>query len=182
MRRTVLATVAVAALCIPALAQQGQPPNQPQAAPQHTQTQPGEQGAPGTMHQGTMHQSMPNHSAQDQSKARGQEIMVSRLNDNQVMEIQKALDGKGFKVGKVDGKWGRETRAAFEDFQKSQNMAANGRLDSTAIAALGLNAPDFGVNRAPDRSGTTGQAPRSRQPASDQGTNPDNEPGNAGNH
>jgi peptidoglycan hydrolase-like protein with peptidoglycan-binding domain len=129
MKKVILAAVATAALCVPALAQQsGQ-----------TQSQPG------------------SASSQVQNASGGQNMSAHGLNANQVQEIQQALDEKGFKSGKVDGKWGPQTEVALKDFQKSQNMSSTGDLNGATIAGLGLNSADFGVSsKKPE---TTGQGP-----------------------
>jgi peptidoglycan hydrolase-like protein with peptidoglycan-binding domain len=142
MKTMILATVAAAALCMPALAQQSS--TQPQTEKQQTQ-------APASKSQSQ---------AQGQSQSQNQSASASRVNAshmsrNQVREIQQALDRMGFKAGQADGKWGPETKAALSDFQKSKNMSAIGDVDSMTIAALGLNPSDFGMGSA----GTTGQAP-----------------------
>jgi peptidoglycan hydrolase-like protein with peptidoglycan-binding domain len=131
MRKVIFAAVATAALCVPALAQQGG----------KTPAQPGS-GASQTLNQ-----------------SGNQQVSPHQLSASQVREIQQSLDNEGFKSGKVDGRWGAETEAALKDFQKSQNMPGTGELDSSTIGKLGLNTADFGL--AKSGSETTGQAPRS---------------------
>jgi peptidoglycan hydrolase-like protein with peptidoglycan-binding domain len=131
MRKVILAAVATAALCVPALAQQGA----------KMPAQPGS-GASQTLNQSGNHQVSPH-----------------QLSASQVREIQQSLDNKGFKSGNADGRWGAETEAALKDFQKSQNMPGTGEIDSSTIGRLGLNTADFGL--AKSGSETTGQAPRS---------------------
>jgi peptidoglycan hydrolase-like protein with peptidoglycan-binding domain len=131
MKRIILATVASAALCLPALAQQGQPDQSTQAT----------------------QQTQPNANA-PLSQNGSPQMTPGQLSGNQVREIQQALDNKGFKAGRADGKWGPETEAAFKDFQKSQNLPSSGNIDAMAVAALGLHTSDFGMS-----VGTTGQAP-----------------------
>src|ERR1700733_3689947 len=132
MKKIILSTVAAAALCVPALAQQTQSP--PSAQPQSQAT-----------------------SQQGQSGAR-QTLAGNQMSGSQVRGIQQALDNKGFKSGRVDGKWGPETEAALKEFQKAQNMPGTGEIDSVTIVALGLNGSDFGM-----RASTTGQAPAGGQ-------------------
>ena len=102
--------VAAATLCVPALAQPSQ--------------------APETPHQNVATQSQ---------TGTNQHMAASQLNTNQVREIQQALDHKGFKAGRVDGKWGPETDVALKDFQKSQNMPTSGNIDRMTIVALGFS-------------------------------------------
>jgi peptidoglycan hydrolase-like protein with peptidoglycan-binding domain len=131
MKRVILAAVATAALCVSAIAQQ----SAQQTRPPQTQNQ---------VNTGT-----------PQNYAATGQLSPDQLSTTQVREIQQALDKKGFKAGRVDGKWGPESEAALKDFQKSQNMPANGQLDQMTMTALGLNMSDFGSTSA-----TTGQAPR----------------------
>ncbi len=114
MRKVILAAIATAALCVPALAQQGAKPAQPGNGASQTLNQSG-----------------------------SQQVSPQRLSASQVREIQQSLDNKGFKSGRADGKWGAETEAALKDFQKSQNMPGTGELDSSTIGKLGLNTADF---------------------------------------
>src|SRR5262245_31124383 len=109
MKKIALAAVAVAALSLPALAQQS------------GQTQPG------------------NTSTQQQHESSGKKISPRNLSSSQVEHIQQSLDDKGFKSGEVDGKWGPHTLSALKDFQKAQNMSSMGDLDDQTIVALGLD-------------------------------------------
>ncbi len=136
MHKLILAVAAMAALCVPAVAQEGGASGQSQNG-QHMQPQPG-------------------ISSGAQTRA-GQEVSPQQLSTSQVREIQQALDKKGEKV-RVDGKWGPDTEAALKKFQQSQNMSAQrGELDSSTIMALGLEPSGFGLAGT---SETTGQAPR----------------------
>jgi peptidoglycan hydrolase-like protein with peptidoglycan-binding domain len=96
MKKIILAAVAAAALCVPAVAQQS------------GQTQPG------------------SASSQAQNASSRQDISPRELSASQVQQIQKSLDDKGFKSGKVDGKWGPQTEAALKDFQRSQDRRRSG--------------------------------------------------------
>jgi peptidoglycan hydrolase-like protein with peptidoglycan-binding domain len=106
---------------------------------------------------------------QQQTQNTGHQMSAQQLNDNQMRELQQALNDKGFSPGSVDGKWGPNTRKALEDFQKSQKMRASENLDANMIAALGLNGSDFGINGNPE---TTGQAPRSQSSPNNNGNAP----------
>jgi peptidoglycan hydrolase-like protein with peptidoglycan-binding domain len=129
MKKIMLAAVAATALSFPALAQHaGQ-----------AQEQPG------------------STSAQQADTSSGQKMSPRNLNSGQIEKIQQSLDDKGFKSGRVDGKWGPQTMSALKDFQKSKNMPSTGNLDDQTIAALGLNASDFGTSGSQPE--TTGQAP-----------------------
>ena len=53
-------------------------------------------------------------------------------------EIQEALIAKGFLEGPATGQWDEKTVEAFKQFERSQNLNDDGKLDSLALIALGL--------------------------------------------
>jgi peptidoglycan hydrolase-like protein with peptidoglycan-binding domain len=57
-------------------------------------------------------------------------------------EIQTALKNAGFYTGEADGKIGPKSKKAIEDFQKANNLQADGKVGSRTWALLGtyLNA------------------------------------------
>jgi peptidoglycan hydrolase-like protein with peptidoglycan-binding domain len=55
-----------------------------------------------------------------------------------VRRIQEELSQKGFEVGTADGVWGSSTSAAVKEFQKSQGLAATGKLDLETIQAMNI--------------------------------------------
>ena len=55
-----------------------------------------------------------------------------------VMQIQKALEAKGFSVGKVDGKFGRMTSAALRAYQ-AKNKLPVGNLSYETLEHLGIS-------------------------------------------
>jgi peptidoglycan hydrolase-like protein with peptidoglycan-binding domain len=118
MKKDVLTTVAALSLGLlaawPAAAQQSQTPRQPQQNTSQS-SQPGA-GA----------NSSPNQTA------------GVDLNRDQIRRVQQALDQKGFKAGRSDGRMGPETRDAVRSFQQKQGMQANGEIDQQTLAALNL--------------------------------------------
>jgi peptidoglycan hydrolase-like protein with peptidoglycan-binding domain len=150
MTRMILATVAAAALCVPAFAQSQKTDNTQQTNPP---------------------------AAQAQNLAGAKELAASRMNPIQVREIQQALDKEGFKAVHVDGKWGPQTMAALKDFQKSKNINSTGDVDSMTITALGLSTSDFGMG---GNVGTTGQAPSGSSSKGSRTSNPPNNGGTQG--
>ena len=68
-----------------------------------------------------------------------------------VTRIQQALNEKGFNAGQADGVWGPRTVAAIENFQRTNNLKADGQLDDRTMAALGL------PNRQPGAGGADTQ-------------------------
>ena len=55
-----------------------------------------------------------------------------------VREAQQALKDKGFDPGPTDGINGPKTRAAVRDFQKQQNLEADGQLGPQTLGVLGV--------------------------------------------
>lgn len=60
------------------------------------------------------------------------------LNREQVRGVQQNLADRGYDPGRVDGRWGTRTQQALRNFQRDQNMQANGRPDPQTLAALGV--------------------------------------------
>jgi peptidoglycan hydrolase-like protein with peptidoglycan-binding domain len=138
MHKAVLTAVALAALSVSAVAQQGGMNGQSQAG---QQPQPQSRALP------------------DPSQAlAGYQISPQQLNSSQVRQIQQALEERGVNSVRVDGEWGPDTEVALKNFQKLENMISQtGELDFPTILALGLDPLSFGLASG---SETTGQAPR----------------------
>jgi len=58
-----------------------------------------------------------------------------------VFEAQVALARRGISPGSLDGATGAQTRSAIAAFQRSQNLSASGRLDTSTQALLALEVP-----------------------------------------
>jgi len=72
-----------------------------------------------------------------------------------VRRAQRALQQRGFNPGSIDGIYGPQTASAIEDFQRANNMQADGQLDNQVLQALN-------VNRSGNNSATrTGSSNRS---------------------
>jgi Putative peptidoglycan binding domain len=141
MHKAVLAAVAAAALSAPAVAQQLNPQmNNGQAQfGQEPQAQP--RPVPGPSH-----------------PMAGRAIAPELLNEHQIRYIQQALEARGMRAMRVDGRWGADMDAAIRNFQKTENLISqNGELDPLTLVALGLNPLSFGLSGAGE---TTGQATR----------------------
>jgi peptidoglycan hydrolase-like protein with peptidoglycan-binding domain len=54
-----------------------------------------------------------------------------------VMALQEALNKSGATL-KVDGRMGKNTRAALKDFQSKNGLKATGKLDKASRAKLGM--------------------------------------------
>jgi peptidoglycan hydrolase-like protein with peptidoglycan-binding domain len=138
MHKVVLTAVALAALSVSAVAQQGGMSGQSQTG---QQMQPQSRALP------------------DSSQALADyRISPQQLSSSQVRAIQQALEERGDSSVRVNGEWGPDTEAAVKNFQKSENMTSqSGELDFPTILALGLDPLSFGLAGAGE---TTRQAPR----------------------
>lgn len=65
--------------------------------------------------------------------------MASGASDSTVRSAQAALNDKGYNVGSVDGQWGPNTQSAVRQFQADKGLTQSGTLDSSTLAALGVN-------------------------------------------
>jgi peptidoglycan hydrolase-like protein with peptidoglycan-binding domain len=76
----------------------------------------------------------------NQSRQQGQESTNAvNLGQNEIKQMQSALDQKGYHAGRRDGKMGRMTEAALRQFQKDQGLDQSGQPDQQTLAALGIN-------------------------------------------
>ena len=79
-----------------------------------------------------------------------------------VRQAQQTLQSQGLYQGNVDGKYGPKTRQAVMQFQKQNNITANGRLDRATRVALRGGSSSAGMtggNRGHDNMGNTGGSP-----------------------
>jgi peptidoglycan hydrolase-like protein with peptidoglycan-binding domain len=134
MKQILLATAAVAVLSVPVMAQS------PNSDMQGNQMQ---------------HGSQPSSNGQNNAQ-----LSPSQLGPDKITQIQQALGDKGFRAGKVDGRWGPETRTALRSFQQKQKLKANGLPDERTLAALGVQSPDQQQGSNPSSS-TTGSGQKS---------------------
>lgn len=86
---------------------------------------------------------------------------AQELSQDQIQQVQRRLNQKGFDAGAVDGKWNNRTQSALRNFQEAQGMKQTGNLDQKTVSSLGV---DFGsqdsgqtVGAAPDRAGSSEQ-------------------------
>ena len=62
-----------------------------------------------------------------------------QLSQNTLEDAQQQLQQQGFyRAGKVDGRWGPQTRQAVLSFQQSKGLQATGQLDQQTLDALGV--------------------------------------------
>ena len=59
-------------------------------------------------------------------------------NQDQIRQVQQALNSKGFYPGPTDGRLGPETKSALDQFQRTQGLQQTGRPDKQTLIALGV--------------------------------------------
>lgn len=72
----------------------------------------------------------------------GQTVAKSKkkVDSEMVKAVQKALVSEGYKL-KIDGKLGRQVRAALKKFQKKNRLKATGRINKATLEKLGVSTP-----------------------------------------
>lgn len=87
------------------------------------------------------HERYPTQNSDDQSLAPGvpgiTEENNTDLSQDQVMEIQIALQGEGYDPGRADGFMDENTRAAIRDFQRDNDLVVTGTVDEETASVLG---------------------------------------------
>jgi len=62
-----------------------------------------------------------------------------QLSQSTLEDVQQQLQQQGFyRTGRVDGRWGPQTRQAVLSFQQSKGLQATGQLDQQTLDALGM--------------------------------------------
>ncbi len=61
------------------------------------------------------------------------------LSPSTIRQAQRDLNRRGYSAGNVDGVWGRETRQALRNFQRTEGLTTTGRLDEQTLSALHVN-------------------------------------------
>jgi len=64
--------------------------------------------------------------------------MLGAQSSDEVRQAQQALKDKGLDPGPVDGVDGPRTRAAVREYQKQQNLTADGKLGPQTLDSLGV--------------------------------------------
>jgi peptidoglycan endopeptidase LytE len=59
-----------------------------------------------------------------------------KVSEDRIREVQQALEGKGYDVGKIDGEFGSKTERALRKFQKAQRLPVTGQIDRATLARL----------------------------------------------
>ncbi len=84
------------------------------------------------------------------------EFDPSSLSEEDVRQVQQALNQEGFNAGPVDGIMGPQTRGALRDFQQDNGLEPTGELDRESVLALGLPIAEFAAGEfadSPDDAG-----------------------------
>jgi peptidoglycan hydrolase-like protein with peptidoglycan-binding domain len=63
---------------------------------------------------------------------------VSGLSKDEIMQVERALQTKGYKPGTVDGVMDDSTREAVRAFQKDNSLPITGSIDDKTAAKLGV--------------------------------------------
>lgn len=136
MRKIAIALLTTTMLAAPAAfaASNNQQQQQPQGQQMQQNQQQNQQNAQDQQHQ----QKKPQQTAEN-----NQPISPHKLSRGDVRQVQQALDKDGFKAGRTDGRWGKETRNAVKQFQQSKQMQATGQLNEQTVADLGLDTSKF---------------------------------------
>ena len=96
-----------------------------------------------------------------------QGVAAITLNEDQVRQLQQALNDNGFDAGEVDGVFGARTRAALSRFQSKAGLQPTGQMDQQTLALVGLSGQaqqPAAAPAAPDQS--TGRSNQGDQPGS----------------
>lgn len=82
------------------------------------------------------------------------------LDENDVRQVQEALNEAGYNAGPVDGKWGDQTRSALRSFQEGKGLDATGELSRETVLALGLSVSEFAAGEFADEGEPSGPSPQ----------------------
>lgn len=64
-----------------------------------------------------------------------------QISQQQIKDLQRTLNRKGFSAGRVDGLWGPDTADALKRFQSKNSLNPTGELDRTTELKLGMIQP-----------------------------------------
>ena len=111
------------------------------------------------------------HSSQSEMAKQQQQAGAVKLDSKRVNEMQRALNEKGYAVGRVDGVVGPQTSNAIREFQSKEGLSATGQPDQQTLKALGIEvgdqefmgvSPEFGDERQPYQPDETPMQPMER--------------------
>jgi hypothetical protein len=61
---------------------------------------------------------------------------VAAMDKQQAVKIQKELKAEGFYSGSIDGKWGKRSAGALQQFQRRYGLKPSGRINDATLAVL----------------------------------------------
>jgi peptidoglycan hydrolase-like protein with peptidoglycan-binding domain len=93
--------------------------------------------------------------------------MTHQLNHQQVKEMQKLLNERGFEAGPVDGIIGPKTTKAVREYQESRGLVATGNPDEETLKEL---APDIQTQQLFGIAPTFGEQQGHMSPSSESGS------------
>ena len=127
---------------------------QPTTQWQVAQALPGPEPLPGQ--RGTIPERMPSADSGSQ-----QEMVIS---SEEIRRAQEALKGKGFDPGAISGRMHARTQEALREFQKANDLPANGVLDQKTADRLGIKLKgDKNSTPQQERESTKPKAPTDLQ-------------------
>jgi peptidoglycan hydrolase-like protein with peptidoglycan-binding domain len=65
---------------------------------------------------------------------------TKKVDPAMIKAVQKALVAEGYKL-KVDGKLGRQLRAALKKYQKKNKLKVTGRINKATVEKMGIPSP-----------------------------------------
>jgi peptidoglycan hydrolase-like protein with peptidoglycan-binding domain len=86
-----------------------------------------------------------NQNQAGQERIAPSQAKVDRLEEQQIKQLQQALQERGLEPGNVDGVMGPQTRQALAKFQRDNNLEPTGSLNERTAQHLGL---EFAEDRA----------------------------------
>lgn len=69
---------------------------------------------------------------------------VLAASSEDIKKVQQSLSDKGYDAGPVDGVLGSRTRASIRQYQASEKLTVNGRLDAETAGKLGVGPESIG--------------------------------------
>jgi len=81
---------------------------------------------------------------------------------SEIADVQTHLQQLGYYHGRIDGVWGKQSRQAMAQFQRSQGMQATGRMDDQSVQALNSGSTNSstatgssGISNSSSRTGSS---------------------------
>jgi len=77
---------------------------------------------------------------------------------SEIADVQQHLQQLGYYKGRIDGIWGKQSRQAMAQFQRSQGMQATGRIDDQSRQALNSGSTSATGSSGMNSSSSTGSS------------------------